>query len=253
MFVYGGNSNDTITDYTAGQDKVYLTDGVKFKSATYDGKNLIFTTSNDKTLTLQNTINKKNVKQKVTIVDNGITTSQVYGESSITIANADCTTINATISINSDLTSIDASKRSKAIYIVGNNNNSTIKGSKSNDTVIAGSGANIIDSGKGNDSIKLAQNHQKSTIFYTGGNDTVTNFDLSDTISLKSGIIATASKVSNTEYVLTLKKGKTKIGTLDVSGNSAFSVDSDSNVNMVVFLLKSQQLQLLLKLHTLSN
>ena len=231
-FVYGGNSNDTITDYTAGQDKVYLSNGVKFKSATYDGKNLIFTTSNDKTLTLQNTINRKNVKQKVTIVDNGIATSQVYGESSITIANADCATINATTSINSGLTSIYASKRSKAIYIVGNNNNSIIKGSKSNDTVIAGSGANIIDSGKGNDSFKLAQNHQKSTIVYTGGNDTVTNFDLSDTISLKSGIIATASKVSNTECVLTLKKGKIKLGTLDVSGNSAFSVDSDNNVSI---------------------
>lgn len=230
-FIYSGNSNDTITDYTAGQDKVYLTDGVKFKRATYDGKNLVFTTSSDKTLTLQNAINKKNIKQKVTIVDDGVTTSQFYGSSDVTIANVDCATIDATSSINSGLTSIDASKRTKAIYIAGNNNDSTIKGSKSNDTIIAGSGVNIIDPGKGNDSIKLAQNHQKSTIIYTGGNDTVTNFDLSDTISLKIGIIATANKVSNTEYILTFKKGKTKLGTLDVSGSSDFIVDSD-NVNI---------------------
>ncbi|MBR1858469.1 MAG: calcium-binding protein, partial [Selenomonadaceae bacterium] len=232
VFVYGGNTNDTITDYTAGQDKVYLDDGVQFKSAIYDGKNLLLTTSNNKTLTLKNAIKKKNIRTKITIVENGITTSQVYGASSITVANADCVTLNATTSINSGLTSIDASKRSKAIYIVGNNNNSTIKGSKSNDTVIAGFGANIIAPGTGNDIIQLDQNHQESTIIYTGGNDTVKNFDLSDNISLKSGITATANKVSNTEYVLTFNKGKTKIGTLDVSGNSAFSVDSDSNVNI---------------------
>ena len=249
FFIYAGLSDDTITDYTAGQDSVSLIGGVKFKSATYEGKNLIFTAESGKTLTLQNVINKKNVKQKVTIIDNGITTSQVYGDSSIVVANADCTTLDATTSINSNLTTIDASKRKSAIYIIGNSNSNTIKGGSGNDTLKAGSGStvilgnkgndtifggssdNTINSGAGNDIINLAKSHSKATIVYTAGNDKVTDFNLSDVVSLANGVTATANKVNDNEYTLTLKKGKTKLGTLDISGNSAFETISSSSTS----------------------
>ena len=64
---------DFITDYTAGQDKIKLSNGTTITKTTYSGKNVVFTT-NDGSLTVKNGKDKK-----ITIIDStGNSTTKTY-------------------------------------------------------------------------------------------------------------------------------------------------------------------------------
>ena len=208
VFVIAAGSNNTITDYTAGQDIISLESGVSLSAVTMSpgGSDYIFTLNSypdsvSSTLRIVNgvkTTKSKSTAQKITFETfDEITTSQVYAQKAVTVGNTDGDTIDLSKNINSSVRRVDASKRSKtAVYIVGNENsfgnvllggskadtvyagdvNNTISGGKGDDEIHAGSGNNSINGGAGNDYI------------YTGnGNNYIISGDGDDTIDLGTG------------------------------------------------------------------
>ena len=163
----GGNV--VITDYTAGSDVIKLTNSDIVSAKLDSGNNsVVFTlkdtgTTTTSTLTLQNMVKKKAV-QKVTVIDkDGISYSQVFGSPTLTIANTDGDTVIA----NSDVTVMNASKRSKSVYLVGNEFANTIRGGSKADTIEAGLGNDSITGGKGDD-----------IFIFSGGKDTIADYSV---------------------------------------------------------------------------
>ena len=77
----------------------------------------------------------------------------------------------------------------------------------------------------------MPSTHSKVTITTSKGNDKAENFTSNDVITPASGqSISSATKKSDTEYVLNINKGKKVIGTLDVSGTSStFTLGTDTS------------------------
>ncbi len=185
--------SDIITDYKAGTDKLYLEAGSSIVAAatqsgdtyltlqafTSNGTTKTLDTSKSKIIRIQNTANKK-----LTVIDDNdtVTTSQAYGTASLGVANADGATINATSVVNKDVVQImNANKRSKAVYLIGNDLNNTIVGGTKADTIVSGKGKNSLKGGNGND-----------VFVYGGGDDTIADYKNTkgniDSITLASGL-----------------------------------------------------------------
>ena len=148
VFVYS-SGNDIITDYAAGQDKISLSSAIyldEFTEIIFKGKDLVFKETSNNTVTVV-----KGKGKKITFIDNGIETSQVYGTNSISVTDKDGDTIFGSLAINSSIVNINASKRKKSVYLMGNSNNNKITGGKGDDTIEAGYGKNYVTGGKGND------------------------------------------------------------------------------------------------------
>ena len=207
------NGNDTITDYTAGSDAIAFADSVSVLSAGYDGNNLTFVTDHG-TLTVQNAV-KKGKDQKITIIDGTTSTSQIYGRTSLTIGKSDGDTIDLSRAVNSEVTTVNASGRAAGvpITIIGNDKADNITGTKGADTIILST-----NTGRG-----------KATITYTAGNDKITNWLATDGLNLSNGqSLATATKVSDTNYKVTVNKSKKAVGTLDISGTFTTGVENSA-------------------------
>lgn len=213
LFIYAGG-NDTITDYTAGTDIISFSD-TNLISAKYNGNDLEFTTDKG-ILTVQKAI-KKNKAQKMTILDlsSKVSTAQIYGRTELTIGAKDGDTLDLSRSVNSDVTKVSASGRSKTapITIIGNTKADNLTGSKGDDTIILST-----DTGRG-----------KATITYTAGNDKITNWKADDALNLSNGqSLATATRVSDTNYKITVNKSKKAVGTLDISGTFTTSLGTSA-------------------------
>ena len=183
------SGNDTITDYTTAQDTVKFDTSISSASISNDD-DLVFGTPNG-------SIGLKNVARiKVTVTDSsGRTTSQIYGTDSISLANTDGATIDTSTVVNSKIVNIDASKRSKAVAIVGNAQNNTIKTGKGADTLTGGSGAD--------------------TFIYTSGygKDVITDYTANtDVLNIVGGVVKKASTIKGTQdLTLTITKGSIKL------------------------------------------
>ena len=184
-----GKGDVIITDYLAEKgnyDKVRLGNNVELTNGIASGTNLIFTyqmgtTGVEHYATLVGAANTK-----ITLVSSdGQSGAQVYGADAITIANADGSKVD--VGSNKNVASMDASKRTKNVWLVGNSKTSTILGGKKNDTIDTSkleistsiTGA-LIDAGAGNDSVYGSAGADEVTLgagadtFVTGGgNDTV--------------------------------------------------------------------------------
>ena len=118
---------------------------------------------------------------KITVIDgNGINTgAQLYDQSDVTVANADGNTIKA----NVEVVNVNASKHSKALYLMGNENDNSLLGGGGADTIVALGGNDIMTGGKGKDTF----------VFSVGeGNDTITDYTVKqDKIQIASGVIST--------------------------------------------------------------
>ena len=58
VFIYDGQGADVITDYKAGQDKIYIDEDMEIESVVVKGKNVTFNFGDDSTLTVKNGKNK---------------------------------------------------------------------------------------------------------------------------------------------------------------------------------------------------
>ena len=84
IFVFGENEdNDTITDYTAGEDKIKLINNAEISNVSYNGENVIFEVGNGK-------ITVENAKgSAITVIDSsGRTTTKVYTDEESVAARA---------------------------------------------------------------------------------------------------------------------------------------------------------------------
>lgn len=171
LFIYKGG-NDTITDYTANQDTIQVADGIKITAAAIPedaSTDVVFSFDKGGTLTVKNAIKGGKTAQKLTITEQGITTTQVYAQNYMSIANTDGDTIDANTTLNKEVVEIvDASKRSNKypVYLIGNDKNNSLKGGAGDDTLEIGAGDdNTMTGGKGND-----------LFVYKGGNVLITDF-----------------------------------------------------------------------------
>ena len=257
------NGNTVITDYKVGTDTIKLqnTDIVSAAIVGESDTDVMFTFRNNSTLTVMNVVKvtkTKKTPQKLTITDRkGRTTTRAYALETITLSNSDDTVFNASANFNDTLKKVDASKRTTAIKITGNNNENIILGGSKNDTIIAGTKASTLSGGSGNDSIQgsvesdsivggngadvlyglegddtLYGGAGKDTIYggagndvfiYNSGNgnDVIMDYEVGDTIKLGKGLSVKKSAKSGSDYVLTI--GSNKL-TLKGAGDKSISV-----------------------------
>ncbi len=164
LFIYK-KGNDTIIDYTEGEDKIQLDSSLSLANATVnsytDTGELVFDFGQNNTLTINNGIKvvkqkkvEKIVAQKITIIDgDGQSSTRTYTMENIKLTNKDSETFDASKPVNSSIIKINASNRNKPTYIIGNDNNNVITGSSKSDSIVAGNKSSTLNGGDGNDSI----------------------------------------------------------------------------------------------------
>lgn len=249
IFLLDGQGDVIITDYSSAKgnyDKVRLGKGVVLDNGVASGSDLIFEyrLGTDATVPTHHATLICAAATKITLVgSDGKAGAQVYGSDKIEVANADGTKVD--VGSNKNVKSIDASKRSKAVWLVGNTSTSTILGGKKNDTLDvsyldistsvtgayldAGNGNDLVYGSKGADTVVLGTGNDtfisnggadtvetgkgKDVIIYNGGNMVITDLDAkNDRLELQSTIEA-----NNNTYNLEL---------LD------YTVGSDTNVTL---------------------
>ena len=224
VFIYTGG-NDVITDYTAGQDKIKLTN-VTVSSVSVSGSNVILKTSKGN-ITVNNGKGKK-----ITIIDSsGKETSNVYPietlPAGISISNSVLTASSSFKGNKINLadyptaTKVNTSAVSQAVSIVGTATANSLTGGKGNDTIFGGAGNDTVSLGSGND-----------IYIYSGGNDLIQDYTAGqDKIKLASGSIISASLSSSNVILktfngnITVKNGKgKKITIVDSNGKETSNI-----------------------------
>ena len=196
---------DIITDYTSKQDALKFNDSIV--SAVESGEDVIFNLETSGTVVVIG-----GAGSLITVVDKDDSTlSGFWGSSKVTLGNSDGSVYSAI----GGITEIDASKRTKAIVLIGNELDNTITGGKKNDTITGGNGADVFIYTQGN------------------GNDMITDYSAAegDIISLSAGTYITDATVSGSDYELNMNKGKVIVS----GGASKRIVLKDSDNNELVF------------------
>lgn len=147
IFIFGRLSGkDTITDYTAGKDKVKLIEG-GITGASVSGSDLILEGQRTGLITIKDGKNKK-----ITVIDgNGTTTTKKYSDAVKVLTVTDKT--KSPVTISSSIQVIDASARTTKVKITGNKLANTIIGGSGNDSLFGGSGKDSLNGGDGKDSL----------------------------------------------------------------------------------------------------
>ena len=157
VFVYTAGK-DVITDYTAG-DKISL--NTAYSNVTLNGSDVVFTIGKG-TLTL-----KKAKGKTITLIDSKNKTSSLVMDTNLTLTNSN----DAAVTVGAAVEKVDASKRTKAINIVGNDLNNSISGGTKNDSLYGGAGKDTLKGNKGND--KLYGQAGADKLYGGAGNDTL--------------------------------------------------------------------------------
>ena len=223
IFIFTGG-HDVITDYSASQDKIQLSD-TTITSAAFSGNGVILRTA-------KGNLTVKNGKGKnITVIDSsGNETSKIYYANGLTASGTTLTALSGssggTINLAkySGVTDVDASEISKKVNIVGNYSDNSLKGGSGADTLKGGTGNDTLDGGEGNDT--LIGGAGSDTFIYSSGNDIITDYTAGkDTIKISSG------KITKTSYngknviftigsgTLTVQNGKGKKITITDSSN----------------------------------
>ena len=224
---------DVIKDFTTGTNTLYLADGTSLRAMDTNASNVTFTLGGSSDNDVKIVELEKAVGKKITVRDGitGLVTSQIYGTNTLTVVNADGDKIDASTAVNAEVQVINASKRSKAIEIIGNAQNNTIRGGSKIDTIAGGSGNDYLIGGASND-----------IFVYSAGNDTISDFTVTlnkdksikatDYIQLANGaptyyhvegnnVVLEFSGTNPGDNTLTIVKGKDKkISFLDANGES---------------------------------
>ncbi len=239
-FVYSsGDGNDTITDYTAGQDKIKIASG-SISGGSVSGSDVVLKVGTG-------ALNIANAKdKKISIVNSsGKTSTQIYGASGIYNENKSAITLASNLSgtlnandYDSAVTYIDGTKLSNGLRINGNAKANTIYGGAKADYISGGGGKDKLLGGDGNDTLAGGAGNDTltggdgSNVFVYGsgeGNDVITDYTSgADKIQLTSGTISSAS-VKGSDIILkvgsgsvTVQGGKDKkISVTDASGTTA--------------------------------
>ena len=167
------SSDDVIVDFTEGVDYIKLDNG-SVTNSTLNGSDVILTINDSDKLTVKYAKDKN-----LTITDSdGVTTNQVYGNGLSTTLMSVKNSQSATINAESDTKIIDASKRTAAVNITGNDLGDTLIGGSGKDTLIGGNDDDSIVGNAGND--YLAGSAGNNTLDGGAGNDTLIGGDDDD-------------------------------------------------------------------------
>jgi Ca2+-binding RTX toxin-like protein len=185
-FVYAnGDGSDTIKDYAAGQDTLYISSGsISKASLANSNKDLVFTVGSGK-VTLTNAATKA-----ISLKDSR--GNYTASNTAITLGSDFSGTMDATKYLAS-VTTIDGRNTAKAVNITGNAQDNIIYAGKAGGTISGGAGNDTLYGGAGND-----------TFVYAGGKETIYNYvSGSDTIKLSSTTLKSTS-VSGEDTILNL-------------------------------------------------
>ena len=244
VFVYN-DGKDVITDYTAGEDRIYIESG-DITKATTSGDDVIFTVGKGK-LTV-----KGGKYETITVTNsNRKTYTTIVGGLKLTDDSPTNTTIKSSVEY------VNARERTKAAKIVGNALNNSVYGGTGNDTIygkngydslFGNNGSDYLSGGDGRDTLwggdgndTLIGGNGKDVFRYTGGNDVITDYEKGELIYIPTNRI-TSVVVDNNDAIfsfnkgsLTVKDGLNKIVYFVSSSNNEFTyyVDGDSS-NLVL-------------------
>ncbi len=168
-FIYNsGEGKDVITDFKA-EDTLRLGDGTDTYSKAISGSNVIVTVG-DGRITLKGAAKLKTLN----ILGKEATPIETYTNSS-----------SSKVTLGSNIETGDASARTKAIRIVGNNIANTILGGSGKDTLYGKNGDDYLAGGAGLD--RLNGQNDDDTLWGGAGNDTLTGGNGADTFIYNSG------------------------------------------------------------------
>ncbi len=202
VFLYT-SGNDVITDYTADQDTIRLSDDT-IAGYEIDGKNLSFQSGSGGTISI---IGGRNFA--ITVVDaknktlsyqnNLIYNNLVSKANAMTITSAYANTLSSTAYGNAVMT-INAASHADAMELYGNAKNNSILGTSGNDTLSGMTGNDTLTGGDGAD-----------IFVYSAGNDVITDYaEGVDTLKVTSGTI-TSVTASGQDIVMKIGSGSLKV------------------------------------------
>lgn len=190
----------------------------------------------------------------VTVGDSTITLVGAAELDEINIEGIDPTRIfidddsNAKVTLDAEVISADATERTKAITIVGNDQDNAIQGGSGNDQITGGKGDDILNGGAGSDKLwggndddtllgdtgndTLYGGAGKDLFVYSAGKDFIADYAAGDTISLGAAISKATLSGSDVVFTigtgsLTIKNGKDKtLSLIDSTGKELSTVIS---------------------------
>ena len=226
-YLYGGAGSDVFVYEHHDQEKTtYTAEGASVSTIYTSGSDVIYNYEEGDKISLgADVVLKDAYKQNedtIIKVDNGTITVKDSVDKAITIAQGEeeitfsdgvfvsgnnvsiPATFDSKFTLDTEKTNLDASMRSSAIKLTGNDKNNSIVGGKSSDTLDGGLGDDTLTGGAGSD-----------VFVYSGGNDTITDYGTgSDKISIASGFTRESSVVSGDDWVLNFSDG----GSMVLSG-----------------------------------
>ncbi len=234
VFIYNsGDGNDTITDYTVGDDTLKVV-GASVGTYTVSGNNAIIKIGTG-SVTLKDVGEKEIViadeNDNARIYRNGL----IYGGTSVARAKSLTVTSAYTGDLSSygaNVVSIDASARTSAIELVGNAADNYIAGGTKADTIEGGDGDDTIVGGKGNDT--LAGGDGKDVFVYDSGDgsDVITDYTAGEDIISLAGDYPVVYSVSGSDAILTI--GKSNL-TLQGVGNDSIKIVNSNEVASICY------------------
>ncbi len=233
IFIYSAGK-DVILDYATG-DKISL--GAAISKSSVKGADVIFTIGSG-SLTVKNGKGKT-----LNLIDSaGKESSTIFGNDVFTYSNSS----SAKVTLGSSYKTADASKRTKAIQITGNDLANSIVGGSKNDSLYGGKGADTLRGGSGNDKLfgevgndllsggtgndTLTGGDGDDIFIYSAGKDVIADYATGDKISLGAAISKSSVKGSDVVFTigsgsLTVKNGKGKtLNLIDSAGKESSTI-----------------------------
>lgn len=186
VFTYAnGEGKDTITDYTAGQDTLYITSNAISKTA-LSGKNVVFTVGKG-SVTLSNakgkTVSLKDNRGGFTLASSAIALASDFGGamdvakywSTVRTVDGSKTTKTATLTGNAAANTLKGG--SGANTLNGGAGNDKLYGYAGNDKLNGGVGNDYLDGGVGNDKLTGGAGNDTFVYAYDKGNDVIADYE----------------------------------------------------------------------------
>ena len=240
VFIYNsGDGNDTITDYTMGEDTLKVV-GASIGTYTVSGNNAIIKVGSGN-------ITLKDVGEKEIVIADAEDHARVYRNGLIyggtSVARAKSLTVTSAYtgdlaSYGANVVSIDASARTSAIELVGNAGNNYIAGGTKADTIEGGDGDDTIVGNKGNDTLTGGAGNDVFIYDSGDGSDVITDYTSGEDIISLAGDYPVVYSVSGSDAILNVGKSNLTlqgVGTAPVTvvANDVASVCSNGAIKLV--------------------
>lgn len=227
VYIYTGG-DDYIQDYGVGNDSIQFTSDVTFDAQSTVGNDVVLTTNVGNV-----TIKSGKPKDIVVMNESGERIHPTPEPEPLPNGwkyNTNKTQIIASVTAPDDLdlmdggygdgvTTIDGSKATAGVNIIGNDEGTSIKGGRGADCIVGGLGNDIVSLGGGAD-----------VYVYTGGEDLIQDYNAVDTLVLGTNEYAlTAIETVSTNVIYTFNNGEGKVTVKGGKGKNITFVDENDD------------------------